>query len=142
MIALVHRRWGFSMLEALIALAILLAGIVATVRFFPTLFASSSESVLLTRAAFLAQQKAAEIMRDDDSSHTLALAIAARTTPTTPIPSADEPALSYCFSGRSLLYRETDVLGQPNFARVIIKYSPSYRPSEDVIYELPFFKKP
>lgn len=135
-----RRTTAFSLLEALIALTILLAGIVAVVQFFPLLFESSSQSMLRTRAALLAQQKASEIMRDDDSSHTLALAIAARTTPTTPVAWPEEQSLSYCFSGRSLLYPVTDPRGTPNVARVIIRLSAAYRPSEDVIYELPFYK--
>jgi type II secretory pathway pseudopilin PulG len=132
---------AFSLVEALIALTILLVGIIAVVQIFPLLFESSTRATLLTRAALLAQTKANEIQRDDDTSHTLATAIANRTTPTQPVVFPDEPALSYCFSGKSLLYPETDpVNGSPNVARVIVRYSSTYRPSEDVLYELQFYK--
>lgn len=135
-----HRR-GFSLLEALIAMTILLLGIVAIVRFFPMLFETSSKVVLQTRAAMLAQAKASEILRDDDTSHTLATTIASLGAPTTPVVFPDEPALSYCFSGKSLLYPENDAQnGTPNVARVIVRYSSTFRPSEDVIYELQFYK--
>lgn len=134
-------KCGFSLVEALVAMTILLIGVLAVVRFFPMLFEASSRAVLQTRAAMLAQAKANEIMRDDDTSHTLAGAIAALTTPTAPVVSMEEPALSYCFNGRSLLYPPTDpVNGAPNIARVIVRYSSSFRPSEDVIYELQFYK--
>ncbi|MCX7625109.1 MAG: prepilin-type N-terminal cleavage/methylation domain-containing protein [Candidatus Sumerlaeaceae bacterium] len=136
-----RNRRGFSLLEALIAMTILLMGVVAIVRFFPMLFETSSKAVLQTRAAMFAQAKASEIMRDDDTSHTLATTIASLTTPTTPLALPDEPALSYCFCGKSLLYPESDVqYGTPNIARVIIRYSSTFRPSEDVIYELQFYK--
>lgn len=136
-----ERRLGFSLVEALIAMTILLVGIVAVVRFFPMLFESSSKAALLTRATMLAQAKASEIQRDDDTSHTLATTIAYRATPTAPIVFPEEPALSYSFCGKSLLYPETDTTkGTPNVARVIVRYSSTYRPSEDVIYELQFYK--
>ena len=132
---------GFSLVEAIMALTILLIGIVAIVRFFPMLFESSARAMFQTRAALLAQMKASAILRDDDTSHTLALAIANRATPTAPVAFPDEPSLSYCFSGRSLLYPDTDpVNGTPNVARVIVRYSASYRPSEEPIYELQFYK--
>ncbi len=136
-----QRNKGFSLVEALIALAILLAGVIALVRFFPMLFESSSRVVLETRAAMLAQSKAQELLRDDDTSFTLARTIANLSTPTAPMPFPEEPALSYCFSGKSLIYPESDpVNGAPQVARVVVRYSASYRPSQDVIYELQFFR--
>ena len=136
-----RRSRGFSLLEAIVALTILLGGIVAVVRFFPMLFESTSQAMLQTRAAMLAQRKAQEILRDDDTSSTLARTIAYLNTPTAPVAFPEEPALSYSFSGRSVLYPETDQAhGTPAVARVIVRYSANYRSSQDVIYELQFFK--
>lgn len=128
---------GFSLLEVLASLAVLLAGVVMILWFFPRTLHASAEAGFLSEAALLAQMKAAEIRRDDDTSGTLTFAIAARTTPTTPIPFAQEPSLSYSFSGQSILYSDSP-RGDPNVARVIISYSAGYNPTGGTIYELRF----
>jgi type II secretory pathway pseudopilin PulG len=133
------RLRGFSLLEAIVALAILLAGVIGVVRFFPGAFRASAEAASLTEAAMLAQMKAEEIRRDDDTSGSLVWMIASRATPTDPIPFPQQPNLSYSFSGQSLLYPSSDTpRGDPDVARVIVRYSKDFRPKEDVLYELRF----
>jgi type II secretory pathway pseudopilin PulG len=138
---LTSRQKAYSLVEAIVALTILLTGLLVAVRVFPTLLDSSSRAADLTQASLLAQQKAAEILRDDDTSHSLAQAIALRSTPTEPVAWPGDPRFTYSFSGRSLLYSENDpIKGAPNVARVIVRYAKSYRSSEDVLYELRFYE--
>ena len=139
----IFRCRGYTLIEVLVALAILLAGVLAIVLFFPRTLSASAEAVLVTEAAVLAQMKAEEIRRDDDVQGTLVKAIADRTTPTDPIPFVQEPNLAYSFSGRTILYPadqpgDGDPRNDEGVARVLIRYARSYRSSEDVIYELRF----
>jgi prepilin-type N-terminal cleavage/methylation domain-containing protein len=137
-----HRR-GYTLIEVLVALAILLAGVLAIVMFFPRTLSASAEAVLVTEAAVLAQMKAEEIRRDDDVQGSLVKAISQRTTPTDGIPFVQEPNLAYSFSGRTVLYpadqpNDGDPRNDDGVARVLIRYAKSYRSTEDVIYELRF----
>jgi prepilin-type N-terminal cleavage/methylation domain-containing protein len=132
---------GYSLLEVLVALAILLAGVVAIVQYFPRTLSASAEAAFVSEASMFAQMKSEEIRRDDDTSGTLVAAIAARTTPTDPIPFTQEPNLTYSFSGVSLI----DPVDDPGdsrddtgVARVIIRYAPDYKPTQEVVYELRF----
>jgi prepilin-type N-terminal cleavage/methylation domain-containing protein len=136
---------GFSLLEILVSLAILLAGVVTILFLFPNTLRAGSQAALRTEAALLAQMKAEEVRRDDDaySSGTLVTAIAALTDPTAPIPFPQQPNLTYSFSGKSLLYPENStefpvMLWAPGVARVIVRYAPEYRQSQDVVHELRF----
>lgn len=141
------RTRGFSLLEALVSIAIFLAGAVAIVFLFPQTLQASHDAELKTKAAFLAQMKAEEIRRDDDQAQTLAQAIAGLPEPTTPlIPFAQEPELCYAFSGRSLLWPEEDASvpdSQAGVARVIVFRNRGGQPpanpqAKDVVYELRF----
>lgn len=134
------RRRGFSLLEVLIGLAILLAGLLGVMAVFPYTLRSQREAEALSLAAPLAQMKAEEIRRDDDRTGRLVREIKRLEQPTPPIVFPNEPRLTYSFSGRSLLYPNAggDPRGLPNVARVIVRYAPDYRPSQDVLYELRF----
>jgi prepilin-type N-terminal cleavage/methylation domain-containing protein len=139
------RTRGFSLLEVLVSLAILMAGVVAILFLFPNTLRAGSEAALHTEAALLAQMKAEEIRRDDDSytSGTLVTAIAAMAQPTAPIRFPQQPNLTYSFSGRSLLYPENSTeypvtLWAPGVARVIVRYAPEYRQNQGVVHELRF----
>jgi prepilin-type N-terminal cleavage/methylation domain-containing protein len=136
------RSRGLTLIEVLISLAILLIGVLAVVFFFPQTLQSASNAEYRTKATVLAQMKAEEIRRDDDTTHTLIHAIEQLQTPTTPITFSQEPNLAYQFSGRSILYEGETPAGDPGVARVIVRYSPEYRtssnPNKDILYELRF----
>lgn len=134
---------GATLLEVLVALAILMTGLLLSAALFPTTLEAQRHAELLTKASFLAEMKAEEIRRDDTSDHVLHQAITARDTPTSPVVFIQEPKLTYSFSGRSLQYLDdpnstTDPRASDGTARVIIRYAPEYRPTEDVVYELRF----
>ena len=135
-------RAGFTLLEVLVALAILIAGLLALAASFPLMLQSGRDAELITIAAALAQQKAEEIRRDDSADHRLVTAIRNRATPTDPIVFPLEPRLEYSFSGKTILYATVTDPNDPRavsgVARVIIRYAPNYRPSQDVIDELRF----
>ncbi len=131
-----------SLLEAIVALTILLVGIVLILMLFPRFLISAREAELETKAVLLAQMKAEEIRRDDDTSNTLVMAIRNLNTPTAPVTFTQEPDLAYQFSGTTLLYGGETPEGDAGVARVIIRYSPTFRtstsPNKDVLYELRF----
>jgi type II secretory pathway pseudopilin PulG len=133
---------GLTLLETMVALGILLVGILAIVFFFPQQLQTAANAEYRTKAAVLAQMKAEELRRDDDTTHTLIHAIESLQAPTTPVTFSQEPNLAYQFSGRSILYEGETPAGDPGVARVIVRYSPGYRvssnPNKDVLYELRF----
>jgi type II secretory pathway pseudopilin PulG len=135
-------RRGFSLLEAIVSLSILLVGIVLILIMFPRFLVAAHDAEMESKAVMLAQMKAEEIRRDDDTSGTLITAIQNLNTPTQPMPFAQDPKLAYQFSGTSILYEGTTPAGDAGVARVIIRYAPSYRvssnPNRDVLYELRF----
>lgn len=120
----------------------LLIGVVAIIFFFPQSLEAARNAEHKTKAAVLAQMKAEEIRRDDDTSNTLIQAIRLRQSPTEPVTFAQEPDLAYQFSGRTILFQGEVPAGDPGVARVIIRYSPTFRRStntnKDVLYELRF----
>ena len=136
------RRGGFTILEAIVSLSILLVGIVLILILFPGFLVSAREAELQTKAVMLAQMKAEEIRRDDDTSNTLVNAIRALPAPTIPLAFTQEPDLAYQFAGNTILYGGVTPEGDPGVARVIIRYAPDFRvssnPNKDVLYELRF----
>lgn len=134
------RARGFSLLEVLVALAILTAGVLAVAAVYPKTLQAGNESQILTEAAALAQMKAEEIRRDNDRAGRLVDAIKSLSNPTDPIQFPREPRLTYSFSNRSLLYTAdpTDPRAAPGVPRVVIRYAAEYRKSQDVVYELRF----
>ncbi|MCX7018950.1 MAG: prepilin-type N-terminal cleavage/methylation domain-containing protein [Candidatus Sumerlaeota bacterium] len=136
-------RRAYTLLEILVALAILLAGILPIVLLLPQAFQTRRDAEYMTQAGLLAQLKAEEIRRDDDSTGTMTRRIAQLGAPTPPIAFAQTPGLSYSFYGKSFLYSSSESpQGDPNVARVIILKTPAATPatvnSKDVIYELRF----
>ncbi|MBX7244886.1 MAG: prepilin-type N-terminal cleavage/methylation domain-containing protein [Candidatus Sumerlaeaceae bacterium] len=134
---------AFTLIEVLVSLAILLAGVVPIFFILPNTFRARQEAEFLTKAAMLAQWKAEEIRRDDDTSGTLLGIIQSRTTPTTPMPFTAESKLSYSFNGRSILYADLppSPLNDAGVARIIISLTRVGNPQpspRDVIYELRF----
>jgi type II secretory pathway pseudopilin PulG len=135
-------RAAFTLLEAIVSLSILLVGIVMILVLFPRFLISARDAEHETKAVMLAQMKAEEIRRDDDTSNTLVNAIRNLPSPTAPVEFTQDPELAYQFSGTSLLYGGVTPEGDPGVARVIIRYSPNFRqstsPNKDVLYELRF----
>ncbi|KPL11351.1 hypothetical protein AMJ85_03705 [candidate division BRC1 bacterium SM23_51] len=135
------RPRGYSFLEVLISLVILLGGIMAIIAYFPNALRANDRAVMLSEAALLAQRKAEEIRRDSDQARTLIAAVRNLTVPTAPIVCPSNRNLAYRFSGISLL-DPVDDPGDPRddhgVARVIVQYAESYRPGDDILYELRF----
>jgi len=137
-----HR--AFTLIEVLVSLAILLGGVLPIVWFYSRILRERADAEMLTRGTLLAQMKAEEIRRDDDLFQTMYNAIAAKTTPTTPIEFPIDADLSYSFCGKSLIYVNPETqppLSDPGVARVIIvktvRSSAAIEP-KDVVYELRF----
>ena len=132
---------GFTLLEVLISLAILLAGIITIINFFPLSLKANRQAELISQSALLAQLKAEEIRRDLKSNGDFLDRIKSLRTPTTPIQFPQNHNLAYCFCGISLLDPVDDPKDHSDdygVARVIIRLDKSYDPGERVIYELRF----
>jgi type II secretory pathway pseudopilin PulG len=132
---------GYSLVEILVSMAVLLAGLLAIVNFFPQSLRANSDATTRARAALLAQTKAEEIRRDWTSTSPFPVTIRSLTLPTDPVVFPEDTRLSYSFCGVSLL-DPVDTPDDPRddhgVARVIVRYAASFRPSADVIYELRF----
>lgn len=136
-----RRRLGFTLIEVLVALAIMITGLLVVVAAFPNMLQAQRQAEILTIATALAQKKADETRRDNDVGNRLMLQIQSLTQPTAPLVFPEDERLTYSFSGVSLLYAQQpgdDPRGYPGVARVIIRYAPSFRSSQDVVYELRF----
>jgi type II secretory pathway pseudopilin PulG len=135
------RPGAYSLLEVLVSIVILFAGILAILAVFPNALQANDRSVSLAEAALLAQRKAEEIRRDDNLSRDLLTAIRNLDQPTEPIEFSENPNLAYRFCGQSVI-DPTDDPGDPRddhgVARVIVQYSESFKPGGKVIYELRF----
>lgn len=134
-------RRGLSILEVLVALGILTAGMLSIMAIYPYTLKAQRDSELLSQAAGLAQMKAEEIRRDDTQAGAMIAAIKSMATPSDPIPFANEPRLTYSFCGETVMYRDVDpqdYRAASGVARVIIRYASSFRSSQDAIYELRF----
>lgn len=139
--ALVHPHQGYSLVEVLVSMVILLVGILAILNFFPQSLRANANAAIRAQAALLAQAKAEEVRRDSSASTPLIQTIRTLTVPTTPVPFVEDSRLSYSFCGVSLL-APVDNPGDPRddygVARVIVRYNQAFRPSEDILFELRF----
>lgn len=137
-----RRNSAYTLVEVLVAMAILLVGIVGIVQFFPPSLRASSEAALKGRAALLAQQKEEELRRDGDKLGSLIRAIQLSATPTAPIPFPEDQRLTYQFSSRSLWLGSVDHPGDVEddlgVARIVVRYNTEFRPAGEVLYELRF----
>ncbi|HOE96275.1 MAG TPA: type II secretion system protein [Candidatus Sumerlaeota bacterium] len=136
-----QRAHAFSLLEVLVGLSILLAGLLAIAAFFPTMIAGQRDAELLTSAAALAQLKAEEIRRDNDSAGQLIAAIRDLDEPTEPLAFPSDPRLAYSFCGETLLYQDApagDPRAAADVARIIVRKAADFDPDQEVIYELRF----
>ncbi|MDD4279537.1 MAG: prepilin-type N-terminal cleavage/methylation domain-containing protein [Candidatus Sumerlaeales bacterium] len=149
---------AFTLLEIMISLTIFMIAMIPISWTLMRLTKDSTETVLHTRAVFLAQEKAEEILRDDTvaapsttgragaasrqtSDWEMTKAIRQLSTPTDPKVCPSNPQLYYCYNGSSILYDSSTPEGANNIARVIILRNyvePSQITGKDVIYELRF----
>ncbi len=136
-----RNKRAFTLLEVLVSLAILLAGILAILNFFPLSLKANREAELVSQAALLAQLKAEEIRRDLKSNGDLINQIKILRTPTEPVQFPQNPNLAYSFCGVSLIDTNDDPQDPADdygVARIIIFIDKSYTPGGKVIYELRF----
>ncbi|CAN5371370.1 hypothetical protein BH09SUM1_BH09SUM1_01990 [soil metagenome] len=137
----VNRKRGFSLVEVVVAAAILIIGIVGIMQLFPKSIQASNQSALRAEAALLAQRKVEELRRDEQQSGVIIDSIKALPAPTELIPFPEDDRLAYQFYSKSLL-ASTDTPGEVEddfgVARVIIRYNPAFRPKSEVLYELRF----
>ena len=133
---------GFSLLEVLVSLAVLLTGIVAIVNLFPLTIKSWGENALLSKAILLADRKVEEIRRDDGFGGIVIIErIRALRSPTPPRAFPEDPRFTYSFNGVSLIDSADDPddpRDDPGVARVIVRFNRQFDPSEKVVYELRF----
>jgi len=134
-------RGGFSLVEVVVAMAVLLIGVVGILQFLPPSLRASSEAALRGQAALLAQAKVEELRRDERQSGEMINSIRNLSEPTDLVVFPEDDRLAYQFHSRSIRYPEDsasevdDDFGVP---RVIVRYNPTFRPSSDVLFELRF----
>ena len=137
----ISRRRGFTLVEVLVGLVILLAGIVGIVQLFPESLKANREAELRGSAIMLANQKVEELRRDGDALSLLFNEVQGSLTPTDPVIWPNDPRLTYSFSGVSVIDPDNDP-GDPRddtfVARIIVRLAPDYDKSERVLYELRF----
>lgn len=143
---------GFTLLEVLIGLSILTAGILAIVALFPATMQANEAAELRTIGASLLAMKAEEVRRDNDANDKLINAIKTLAAPTAPVTFPYEPRLAYMFSSTTILYQKRDAAGtvvddpndprdDPGTARIIVQISPTFRPGKAYILDELRFEK-
>ena len=143
------RRASFTILEVLVGLAVLTAGILSILAVFPATLRGNQSAELRTLAASLAMMKIEEVRRDNDETNFLIGGIQNLTEPTEPVVFALERRLAYRFSGVTMLHIKIDASGaiiddpddprdDPGVARVIIQESPTFRSRPKIIAEFRF----
>lgn len=142
-------RAGFTLIEVLVSLSILTAGVLAILAVLPSMLQANERAELRTMGASLALQKIEEIRRDNDAGGQLLNKIKNLRVPTDPVEFAAERRLSYRFSGITLLYRgplnpsglgddPNDDRDDPGVARVIIQLSPGFSRRRVILDEYRF----
>ncbi len=131
-------RRGYTLMEVLVSMAILLTGILAIAGFFPRALDNNTRSADLSIAAFIAQSKAEMIRLSNEEFAGLPSSaidyLADLPTMTDPVVYGLDPRFSYRFSGETFLYAN-DPSVTTGVARVIIVYTDE---PDTPIYELAF----
>lgn len=143
---MIHRsafsnRRGFTLIEVLVAMVILLAGIIGIVQLFPVSLQANRDAELKGKAVLLAQQKVDELRRDADRLGVLITAIRDSDTETAPVVFPDDQRFTYSYVGETQLGPLSDPLDprdDSDVPRVIIRLNPAYNPNARVIYEMRF----
>ncbi len=134
---------GFTLLEVLIGMGILTAGVISVMWMYPSTMKANEMAELRTLGAMLAMSKVEEIRRDNDELDKLINGIKNMTAPSSLITFPMEPRLAYAFSARSELYINRDNAGMviddptdprdnPGIPRVHIYISPTFRGGQKV----------
>lgn len=138
------KRSAYALLEVLVSIAILSAGIIAIIYLFPFSLQAINEAAMVSEAALLAQWKAEEIRKDDIDDSPDAIETIQNMTepfPTDGIPFEQNNHLTYSYCGVSLL-DPVDTPGDPRddvgVARIIVRKNKNIDPTMKVIYELEF----
>lgn len=132
---------GYSLIEVLVSVAIMLAGILSIIGFFPLGLQAQHRAADVSQAALLAQWKAEEIRRDNDQADRLIEAVRNRTTPTDIVTFPSDGRFAYAFSGISMIDPRDDPddpRDDHGVPRIIVMYSEEYRGENEVLYELRF----
>jgi Tfp pilus assembly protein PilV len=131
-----RRGSGYTLMEVLVSMTILLAGILAIAGFFPRALDNNTRAADLSIAAFIAQSKAELIRLSNESNQTPSSIdyIAGLSTMTEPVVYGLDERFSYRFSGETFLYAN-DPTVTTGVARVIIVYTDD---PDTPIYELTF----
>jgi type IV pilus modification protein PilV len=135
------RQRGFSLVEVLVAMAVLIVGVIGILQLFPATLRASADSAARAQATLLAQAKVAELRRDDSTAAAIIEEIRNLALPTTPVAFPEDDRFAYQFHSRSLLQPDdtaTSVEDDHNVPRVIVRYNTGFRPKGEILYELRF----
>jgi prepilin-type N-terminal cleavage/methylation domain-containing protein len=140
-----NARRGYSIVEVLVAMTILLVGVAGTLAFFAPTLQAAEEANHRSIAAMLAQQRVEEVRRDADRFENFPDAIRGLVTPSDLVvyPYDDRFAWQYC--GRSLLQPIDTIANSDDdwfVPRVIVRCNPAYRPDAKILLELRFEVSP
>lgn len=130
-----HRGGGFTLLEVLVAVVVMLAGVVGIIQLFPASLQAQHEAELRTAAALLGKQKVHEIRRDADLGNSLVRVAMANGGETERIVWSEDERLAYSFSSEAVF--EDPVFGGlgPGEAWVIVRTAASFDPGEKVLFQ-------
>jgi len=135
------RGRGFTLIEVLVALVILMAGIIGIVQLFPVSLQANADAETKGIAVILAQKKVDELRRDSDTMDVILSTIELRDTETDPVVFPEDTRFTYSFVGESV-YGPTGDPADPrddsDVARVIIRLNNTVDPDRPVIYEMRF----
>lgn len=140
MIGLQKNRRAFTLIEVLVALALLLGGIVAIVQLFPTSLKANADAELKGNAAILAQLKVEEFFRDYDSGTEIydggsgILSLGAQ-DPSSLVANVwpIDPRLTYSYASEP-----AQGGGASNVGYIIVRLAPDFNPAQPVIFQLAF----
>lgn len=136
-----RRRRGFTLIEVLVALALLLAGIVTIVQLFPTSLKANADAALKGSSAVLTQQKVEELRRDADWAGDIIVEVQNLSAPTLPVAWPLDTRLTYSYNGESF-FSDTDTPTDPtddaDTARVAVRLNPEFDPRGTIVHEMRF----
>lgn len=129
------RRSAFTLVEVIVAMAILLGGVVVLLQLFPITLRANTEAELRTAAAFLAQQKVDEMRRDRDRDGTIIIPGISGNPETAPRVHPGDRRLAYSYAPGPAIADEPVVGPQ---AWIIIRASAEYDPAQPVLFQARF----